>query len=392
MEKILIVFGTRSEAIKMCPLVNALIAKLNYNIKVCILGQYSESVEAVTNLFEIIPDYNLFVEKNNQNLFYLTTNILQKLKFILDKEKPDLVLVQGDSSTSFITALASFYLKIPLGHIEGGLRTYDIYSPYPEEFNRQAIGMIASYNFVPTRSAKLNLIKEGKDPATIFITGNTVIDTLKKTIKSDYTHPLLEWAEDSRLIIVTAQHKENFGEPLRNIYRAVKRIVEEVPDTKVILSSNLNPIEKDLTEEVFKNHDKIRLIGPLSVVDFHNLLNNSILVLTDSEGIMDEAPSLRKPVLILKDTIDRPEGIQAGTLKMVGTNEENIVRNCKWLLSDKVLYQKMSKSYNPYGDGYASERIADIIQTGRKWEWNENSLNHLELTEYKQSKRHNSKK
>lgn len=386
MKKILTVFETRAEAIKMCPLINVLILKSDFNIKICIVGQHIESVEGVTDFFEITPDYYLPINKDEPNLFDLTIIIIKNIKAILEKEKPDLVLVQGDTSTSFITALACFYMKVPIGHIGAGLRTYDIQAPYPEEFNRQALGIMATYNFVPTRRAKINLINEGKDPTSIFITGTTAIDTLKRTIQSRYTHPLLEWAKDSRLLIVTVQNQENIENNLMNFCQAVKRIVEEIPDTKVIFSIRLYSNYKDMAEELIGKHDKIHLTSPLPLFDFHNLLNHSVLILTDSEGIQDEAPSLGKPVLVLKDNIDRPEGIQAGTLKMVGTEEENIIRNCKWLLSDSVLYQKMSKGFNPYGDGYASERIADIIQTGRRWEWNENSLNYLDLNYSKRSK------
>jgi UDP-N-acetylglucosamine 2-epimerase (non-hydrolysing) len=386
MKKILVVFGTRPEAIKMCPLVNVLLSKADFEVKVCVFKKTSDSVEGITGFFEITPEHIVSIEKDDESLLHLSITLLQKMESVLDKEMPDLVLVQGNSSTSFITALASFYMNVPVGHVEAGLRTYNLKVPYPEEFNRQSIDIISSYNFVPTRRAKLNLIKEGKNPANIFITGNTAIDTLKRTIQPNYTHPLLEWSKDARLVIVSIQHQKDIEKNVESIFKAVKRIVEEIPETKVLCSAHLNPKTLDLAERIIADLDGVRLIGPLPIYDFHNLMNHSIMVLTDSEGVQEEAPSLGKPVLVLRDNSDRPEGIQAGTLKMVGTDEDNIVRNCKWLLSDTVLYQKMSKGYNPYGDGYASERIADIIQTGRRWEWNEKSLTHLELTGNKHSK------
>lgn len=379
MKKIMAVFSTKPEAIKMCPLLDVLLTKKVFEVKICLSDQYKERVTPVLEVFKIEPDYILSVTNKTLSFYDLTIVILQKLKKILETEEPDLVLIQGDSSTSFVTALACFYLQIPIGHVEAGLRTYTINSSFPEEFNRQAMGIIASYNFVPTRRAKLNLINEGKDPATIFITGNTAIDALKKTIQLDYTHPHLKWAEDSRLIIISANRTESTGEPLKNICRAIKRVVVEVPETKVIFPVDLTHAGKNIIEEIIGKHENIRLIEPLPVVDFHNFLNNAYLVLTDSGGIQEEAPSLGKPVLVIRDITERPEGLRAGTLKLVGTNEEDIVRNCKWLLSETALYQKMSKASNPYGDGYASDRIADIIQTGRRWEWNENSISHLDF-------------
>lgn len=379
MKKIMTVFSTKAEAIKICPLLDVLTTKKDFEVKICLSDQYRELVEPVLEVFKIEPDYILSMTNNTLSFYDLTIIILQKLKTILENEEPDLVLVQGDSSTSFVTALACFYLHIPIGHIEAGLRTYTIQSSFPEEFNRQAMGIIASYNFVPTRRAKLNLINEGKDPATIFITGNTAIDALKRTIQLDYTHPYLAWAEDSRLIIVTVSRRETAGETLKNICRAVKRIVDEVPGTKVIFPVEPTHAGRKTINELIGKHENIRLIDPLPVEDFHNFLNKAYLILTDSGGIQEEAPSLGKPVLVIRDITERPEGIRAGTLKLVGTNEEDIVRNCKWLLSETALYQKMSKASNPYGDGYASDRIADIIQTGRRWEWNENSISHLDF-------------
>ncbi|WP_083432810.1 non-hydrolyzing UDP-N-acetylglucosamine 2-epimerase [Alkalibacterium sp. 20] len=381
MKKIMVVFGTRPEAIKMCPLVNVLLSKKEFVTKVCVTGQHKEMLEQVLDTFNVKPDYDLSIMKSNQTLFDITITILEKIKNVLDIEKPDLVLVHGDTSTTFVTALACYYLKIPVGHVEAGLRTYNINSPYPEEFNRQAVGIIANYHFAPTKRAKVNLINEGKDPISIFITGNTAIDALRTTVYPDYRHDQLDWAEDSRLIMVTAHRRENIGEPLRNIFKAIKRIVDDIPDTKVIYPVHLNPLVREIANEVIGNHKRIRLIEPLTVVDFHNFLAKAYIILTDSGGIQEEAPSLGKPVLVLRDTTERPEGIKAGTLKMVGTNEEEIYRECRILLTDTNQYLKMSKASNPYGDGYASDRIADIIQTGRRWEWNENSISRSKFTD-----------
>lgn len=365
----------------MCPLVNVLLSKREFDTKVCVTGQHKEMLEQVLNTFNVTPDYDLSIMKKNQTLFDITITILEKIKEVLEIEKPDLVLVHGDTSTTFVTALACYYLKIPVGHVEAGLRTYNIDSPYPEEFNRQAVGIVAQYHFAPTKRAKVNLINEGKDPASIYITGNTAIDALRTTVQSDYRHPQLDWADDSRLIMVTAHRRENIGEPLRNIFKAIKRIVDDVPDTKVIYPVHLNPSVREIANEIIGNHDRIRLIDPLTVVDFHNFLAKAHIILTDSGGIQEEAPSLGKPVLVMRDTTERPEGIRAGTLKMVGTNEEEIYRECKILLSNTAKYLEMSKASNPYGDGYASDRIADIIHTGRRWEWNENSISRTKFTD-----------
>lgn len=365
----------------MCPLVNVLLSKDEFDTKVCVTGQHREMLEQVLQIFNVKPDYDLSIMKNNQTLFDITLTILDKLRMVLDIEKPDLVLVHGDTSTTFVTSLACFYLRIKVGHVEAGLRTYNIDSPYPEEFNRQAVSIIANYHFAPTKKSRVNLINEGKDPATIFITGNTAIDALRTTIRSDYNHPQLDWANDSRLIMVTAHRRENIGEPLRNIFKAIRRIVEDFPDTKVIYPVHLNPCVRDIANDIIGDHERIRLIEPLSVIDFHNFLAKAYIILTDSGGIQEEAPSLGKPVLVLRDTTERPEGIKAGTLKMVGTNEDDIYRECKLLLSDTIRYLNMSRASNPYGDGYASDRIADIIQTGRRWEWNENSISRTKFTD-----------
>ena len=361
MKKVMIVFGTRPEAIKMCPLVNELKSRDNIITKVCVTGQHRQMLDQVLDAFKVEPDYDLSIMKDKQTLFDITTNILNRIREVLEDEKPDVVLVHGDTSTTFVTALACYYLQIPVGHVEAGLRTYNIYSPYPEEFNREAVGIISSYNFAPTEISKQNLIREGKNPNTVFVTGNTVIDALKTTVKEDYTHPELDWAADSRLILLTAHRRENLGEPMHRMFRAIRRIVEETPDVKVIYPIHMNPVVRKAADDELKNNDRIRLIEPLDVLDFHNFMAHSYLILTDSGGIQEEAPSLGKPVLVMRDTTERPEGIKAGTLKLVGTDEEVIYREFKKLLTDKQEYEKMSKASNPYGDGFACKRIADVL-------------------------------
>lgn len=362
MKKVMLVFGTRPEAIKMCPLVNELKTRKKLETVVCVTGQHRQMLDQVLDVFDIKPDYDLSIMKQKQNLFDVTINILEKIKEVLEKEKPDVVLVHGDTSTTFVTALACFYLQIPVGHVEAGLRTYNIYSPYPEEFNRQAVSIISKFNFAPTELSKENLIKEGKDKDTIYVTGNTAIDALKTTVKSNYSHPDLEWAKDSRLIMITAHRRENLGEPMKNMFRAIKRVIDEHDDVKAIYPIHMNPIVRDTAKEVFGDDDRIRIIEPLEVIDFHNFLNNSFMILTDSGGIQEEAPSLGKPVLVMRDTTERPEGIEAGTLKLVGTDEETIYNNFKLLLENKNEYEKMSKASNPYGDGFACKRIGDILE------------------------------
>lgn len=361
MKKIMVVFGTRPEAIKMCPLVIELRNRKNIETITCVTGQHRQMLDQVLNAFDIRPDYDLSVMKDKQTLFDVTINVLNKIKVVLEKEKPDVVLVHGDTSTTFATSLACFYLQIPVGHVEAGLRTYNIYSPYPEEFNRQAVGIIAEYNFAPTEISKQNLINEGKDKEKVYVTGNTAIDALKITVSPEYTHPELEWAKDSRLIILTAHRRENFGEPLYNMFRAIKKIVDETPDVKVIYPIHMNPNVRKAAKDVFKGEDRIRIIEPLDVLDFHNFLANSYLILTDSGGIQEEAPSLGKPVLVMRDTTERPEGIKAGTLKLVGTEEEHIYREFRILLDNKEEYERMSKASNPYGDGTACKKIVDIL-------------------------------
>lgn len=300
--------------------------------------------------------------KDRQTLFDVTTNILNKIKEVLEKEKPNVVLVHGDTSTTFVTALACFYLQIPVGHVEAGLRTYNIYSPYPEEFNRQAVSIISQFNFAPTELSKNNLLKEGKKEETIFVTGNTAIDALKTTVREDYTHPDLEWASDSRLIMITAHRRENLGEPMKHMFRAIRRVMDEHPDVKAIYPIHMNPVVREIADSILGDDERIRIIEPLEVLDFHNFLNRSYMILTDSGGIQEEAPSLGKPVLVMRDTTERPEGIAAGTLKLVGTEEETIYQNFKSLLENKDEYEKMSKASNPYGDGFACKRIANILE------------------------------
>lgn len=361
MKKIMVVFGTRPEAIKMCPLVNELKSRDNIITKVCVTGQHRQMLDQVLEAFSVEPDYDLSIMKDKQTLFDITTNILDRIREVLEAEKPDVVLVHGDTSTTFVTALACFYLQIPVGHVEAGLRTYNIYSPYPEEFNREAVGIISQYNFAPTEVSKENLLREGKRPETIFVTGNTVIDALKTTVREDYSNSELDWASDSRLILLTAHRRENLGEPMHSMFRAIRRIVDETPDVKVIYPIHMNPVVRKAADEELGDNDRIRLIEPLDVLDFHNFMSRSYLILTDSGGIQEEAPSLGKPVLVMRDTTERPEGIKAGTLKLVGTDEEVIYREFKKLLTDKKEYEKMSKASNPYGDGFACKRIADVL-------------------------------
>ena len=361
MKKIMLVFGTRPEAIKMCPLVIELKGRKNVETIVCVTGQHRQMLDQVLDVFHVIPDYDLSIMKDKQTLFDITTNILNRIKEVLEEVQPDVVLVHGDTSTTFVTALACFYLHIPVGHVEAGLRTYNIYSPYPEEFNRQAVGIISQYNFAPTELSKENLLREGKNEDTIFVTGNTAIDALKTTVRSDYTHPHLDWAKDSRLIMITAHRRENLGEPMKNMFRAIRRVMDEHPDVKAIYPIHMNPAVRKIADEILGGDERIRIIEPLEVLDFHNFLARSYMILTDSGGIQEEAPSLGKPVLVMRDTTERPEGIAAGTLKLVGTDEEVIYRNFKLLLENADEYAKMSNASNPYGDGFACVRIADIL-------------------------------
>ena len=362
MKKIMRVFGTRPEAIKMCPLVNELKRRGTFDVLVCVTGQHRQMLDQVLSAFDVKPDYDLSIMKQKQTLFDITINVLDGIRKVLTEERPDLVLVHGDTTTTFAAALACFYLQIPVGHVEAGLRTYDIFSPYPEEFNRQAVSIVTAYNFAPTKRAKENLIREGKNPDSIYVTGNTAIDALKTTVRNEYSHPELEWASGSRLILITAHRRENLGKPMQHMVQAIRRVMDEHPDVKAIYPIHMNPLIRQTADEVFRGDDRIHLIEPLDVIDFHNFMARSCMILTDSGGIQEEAPSLGKPVLVMRDTTERPEGIAAGTLKLVGTNEDTIYKEFTRLLDDDEEYAQMAHASNPYGDGHACERIVDILQ------------------------------
>lgn len=362
MKKIMLVFGTRPEAIKMCPLVNVLKARANaFDVVVVVTGQHREMLDQVLSVFDVVPDYDLAIMKQNQTLFDVTSSVLVKIKDVLEKETPDVVLVHGDTTTSFAAALASFYLQIPIGHVEAGLRTHNIFSPWPEEFNRQSVDIVSKYYFAPTLQSKQNLLDEGKPEDAIWVTGNTGIDALNTTVQKGYDHPELEWAKGSRLILITAHRRENLGEPMHRMFRAIRRVMERHPDTKAIYPIHMNPKVREAAHAELDGFDRLHIIDPLQVLDFHNFLAASYLVLTDSGGIQEEAPGLGKPVLVMRDTTERPEGVEAGTLKLVGTDERIIYREFDRLLSDENEYLAMSQASNPYGDGRASERIADIL-------------------------------
>ena len=363
MKKILLVFGTRPEAIKMCPLVLELRQRSSeFNAIVCVTGQHREMLDSVLRAFDIVPEYDLSIMDDKQTLFDITSKVIAGMRDTLEAEQPDVVLVHGDTTTTYAAALSSFYAGIPVGHVEAGLRTYNIHSPYPEEFNRQAVDIISEFNFAPTETSRENLLREGKRPETIFVTGNTAIDALKTTIRNDFSHPEMDWAAGCRLIMLTAHRRENLGEPMRRIFSAIRRVVDEFPDLKVIYPVHMNPVVGQAAKSEFGEHPRIRLIPPLDVLTFHNFLARSFLILTDSGGIQEEAPSLGKPVLVLRDTTERPEGVAAGTLKLAGTNEDAVYDAFKLLVTDGTLYEKMSKASNPYGDGFASKRIADILK------------------------------
>ncbi len=362
MKKVMCVFGTRPEAIKICPLVLEMKKRAGLEVIVCVTAQHRQMLDQVLDTFHVIPDYDLNIMKDRQTLFDITTNILQAIKTVLEKVKPDIVLVHGDTSTTFVTALACFYLQIPVGHVEAGLRTYNIYSPFPEEFNREAVGIISQYNFAPTPLAQTNLLKEGKKAETIYVTGNTVIDAMQHTVKEDYTHPELEWVGSDKLIFITAHRRENLGEPMHQMFRAIRRVLNEHPDCKAIYPIHMNPVVRQAAEEELGGCDRIHIIDPIEVFDCHNFEARSFLCLTDSGGIQEECPSYGVPVLVMRDTTERPEGVEAGTLKLVGTSEETIYRTFKQLLEDKSVYEAMSHACNPYGDGKACVRIADILE------------------------------
>ncbi len=362
MKKVMLVFGTRPEAIKMCPLVNELKARIDqFEVCVVVTGQHREMLSQVLNVFRVVPDYDMSLMKPGQTLFDVTCGVLEGLKPILETEAPDIVLVHGDTTSSFAAALACFYLHVPVGHIEAGLRTYKLDSPWPEEFNRQTVDILADYYFAPTATSRNNLLKEGKPSGRIWVTGNTGIDALKTTVEEGYWHPELEWAEGSRLILITAHRRENLGKPMREMFRAIRRVMEEHPDTKAIYPIHMNPTVRNAAHLELDGFNRLHMIEPLEVVDFHNFMNASFLILTDSGGIQEEAPSLGKPVLVMRDTTERPEGVAVGTLKLVGTDEETIYAEFSRLLNDAAIYDQMSRASNPYGDGKASVRIADIL-------------------------------
>ena len=363
-KKIMLVFGTRPEAIKMCPLVNEMKKRAGIQTIVCVTAQHRQMLDQVLTTFGVTPDYDLSIMKQGQTLFDITTGILEKIKVVLEDVKPDVVLVHGDTSTTFVTALACFYLQIPVGHVEAGLRTYNIYSPYPEEFNRQAVGIISQYNFAPTQMAADNLIREGKNPSKIYITGNTVIDAMQHTVREDYTHPELDWVGDSKLIFITAHRRENLGEPMHHMFRAIRRVLDEHPECKAIYPIHMNPMVRQAAEKELGDCKRIHIIEPIKVFDCHNFEARSYLCLTDSGGIQEECPSYGVPVLVMRDTTERQEGVDAGTLRLVGTDEETIYSTFKLLLENAEEYEKMSHACNPYGDGHACERIADILEKG----------------------------
>lgn len=362
MKKIMLVFGTRPEAIKMCPLVKELKDSEKLQTIVCVTGQHREMLKQVLDIFNVEPDYDLAVMQAGQDLFDITQKVMQGMKEIMLKAKPDIVLVHGDTSTAYATALAAFYLQIPIGHVEAGLRTYRMDSPFPEEFNRQAIGLIAKYHFAPTELSKENLLKEGKSEDNVFVTGNTGIDALFTTVKKEYSHPDIDWAKDSKLLVITAHRRENLGEPMHAMFKAIRKIVEEFDDVKAVYPIHMNPVVRQIAQEELEGCDRIRLIEPMAVNDFHNLLNKGYFIITDSGGIQEEAPALGKPVLVMRDTTERPEGVKAGTLKLTGTSELGIYTACKELIEDVTVYERMSKAQNPYGDGKASGRIRKVLE------------------------------
>lgn len=362
MKKIMLVFGTRPEAIKMCPLILELKKYTDIQTVVCVTGQHRKMLDQVLDVFGVVPDYDLSIMKDQQTLFDITTGVLNGMKAVLEKESPDVCLVHGDTSTTFAAALACFYMQIPVGHVEAGLRTGNVYSPYPEEFNRQAVSIVSAFNFAPTETAKKNLMNEGKKTDTIWVTGNTAIDALKTTVQKEYSHPELDWAQGSRLIFITAHRRENIGEPMRNMFRAIKGILEKNTDVKALYPIHMNPIVRKLAAEELGGCDRLHIIEPIDVLDCHNIMARSFLILTDSGGIQEEAPSLGKPVLVMRNTTERPEGIEAGTLKLVGTDENVIFDAVSELLQNEEVYERMAKAVNPYGDGFASERIVDVLR------------------------------
>lgn len=369
MKKVMLVFGTRPEAIKMCPLVLELKKRPGIETIVCVTAQHRQMLDQVLSTFGVTPDYDLNIMRDRQTLFDITTNILESIREVIEEVKPDVVLVHGDTSTTFVTALACFYLQIPVGHVEAGLRTYNIYSPYPEEFNRQVVGIVSQYNFAPTQLAADHLIKEGKNPDNIYIIGNTVIDAMQHTVRPDYHHEELDWVGDNKLIFITAHRRENLGEPMHHMFRAIRRVLDEHPECKAVCPIHMNPAVRQAADEELGDCDRIHIIEPVEVSDCHNFEARSYLCLTDSGGIQEECPSYGVPVLVMRDTTERPEGVDAGTLRLVGTDEETIYNTFKLLLEDEAEYNKMSHACNPYGDGHACERIADVLEKGAYEAW-----------------------
>lgn len=359
---VMVVFGTRPEAIKMCPLVKALQENGHMKVTVCVTGQHREMLNQVLETFSVVPDYDLQIMQAGQDLYDITNRVLTGMREVLKTERPDAVLVHGDTSTAFAAAVAAFYAHIPVGHVEAGLRTYNLDSPFPEEFNRQAIGLITRWHFSPTEAARKHLLEEKKDPNQIYVTGNTGIDALKFTVRSDYRHPQLDWAAGSRLLVITVHRRENLGAPMREMFRAIRRILMDFEDVKAVYPIHMNPIVRQIAQEELGELDRIRMIEPLPAEDFHNFLSRSYLILTDSGGIQEEAPALGKPVLVMRDTTERPEGVEAGTLKLTGTGEESIYQACRCLLTDPEAYRRMAEAKNPYGDGTASIQITQILE------------------------------
>lgn len=369
MKKVMLVFGTRPEAIKMCPLVNELKRRPGIQTIVCVTAQHRQMLDQVLETFHVAPDFDLNIMKDRQTLFDITTGVLNGIKSVLEEARPDIVLVHGDTSTTFVTALACFYLQIPVGHVEAGLRTYNIYSPFPEEFNREAVSIISQYNFAPTPLARDNLLREGRKAENIYVTGNTVIDAMKHTVKENYTHPELEWVGDDKLIFITAHRRENLGEPMHRMFNAIRRVLDEHPDCKAVYPIHMNPVVRQAAEAELGGCDRIHIIEPIEVFDCHNFEARSFLCLTDSGGIQEECPSYGVPVLVMRDTTERPEGVDAGTLKLVGTDNETIFNAFTELLENRGAYEKMSHASNPYGDGNACKRIADVLEFGECESW-----------------------
>lgn len=366
MIKVLAVLGTRPEAIKMCPVIKELEKYNEVQVIVCTTGQHREMLVPILKVFQVTPQYDLNIMKEKQTLFDITGNAVAGMREVLEREKPETVLVHGDTTSAFAAALACFYMKIPVCHVEAGLRTYNHYSPYPEEFNRQAVDSIAEIFFAPTETAKMNLVREGRAESKIFVTGNTVIDALKTTVCTNYSHEILQWAGNDKLILLTAHRRENVGKVMEKMFLAVKEVAAQFEDVKVVYPVHMNPEVQGIAEKVLGDVNRIKLVAPLEVVDFHNIMSRSYFIMTDSGGIQEEAPALGKPVLVMRNTTERPEGVKAGTLKLVGTEQEEIRNAMMNLLTDKEAYRKMATATNPYGDGRAAERIAKIILS--EWE------------------------